>query len=141
MEYINTWWSDKKVKITLFGEEYSIKYFAASNENKETPNQLQRNTYKHFLEKKDEIIPKIEEILLDQIQNDRSLGIRDILNIAGIYFSRDGKCGLALEIADEYLDEIDLDELGITPDQCFGVSLIPDIFIIKSGDIFAEIFQ
>lgn len=141
MEYINTWWSVNTIEITLFGENRSIKYFAASNDNKEVPNQIQRDSFKNFLERKSEIIPEVEKILREQIKSDGSFDITDILDVAGIYLSRDGKCGLSLEILEEYLDEIDLDELGITPDQCFGLSLIPDIFLIKSGDIFDEMFH
>ena len=125
----------------MFGKTYSVIYSVASNAQKEAPNEVQERAFKKFLAEKEQLQRDAEKIILEEIKLDDSCEISDVINVVEVCISIDGKCGIALEIKEEYLDDIDLDELDITPDNSFGASLFPELKLIKSSDIFDEIFK
>lgn len=141
LKYVYTWWSFDRIDINMFGKTYSVMYFVASNAQKEAPNEVQQRAFKKFLAEKEQLQRDAEKIILEEIKLDESYEISDVINVVEVCISIDGKCGIAMEIKEEYLDDIDLDELDITPDNSFGVSLFPELKIIKSSDTFDEIFK
>ena len=140
MEYIYDWWSFDHIDVFMFGKKYSVKYVAASNNNQDTPNSIQEDTFKKMLAEKEKWQIDVEQAVLREIKLDPSLEYKDVIDVTGIHISRDGRYGIAMEISEDYLDVVDLDELDITPDECFGVSVFPDLCVIKSGDTFDDIF-
>ncbi len=141
MKYIYTWWSLEFTDITMFRKTYHVRCFAASNEKKEPPDDIQRRAFERFLAEKEMIQQDAEKMLTEAFPADGERQIGDIINITGVHISRDGKCGIAAEIKEEYLDDTDLDELGITPDHSFGVLVFPERDIIRSSDIFEDMFS
>ncbi|MCR5726651.1 MAG: hypothetical protein K6G24_04210 [Lachnospiraceae bacterium] len=140
LKYIHTWWSFDRIDVTMFGKTYSITYSVASNEQKEAPDSIQEETFKRFMSEKEKFQSKVEKVVSEELGLDGTFDIGEVINVTRLCISRDGKCGIEMEIREEYLDEIDLDELDIIPDNSFGVAVLPELYIIKSSDRFSEIF-
>lgn len=137
MEHIYRWWSTEKIAIIIFGKEYSVNYFAASDNEQTPPTKEQEKAFKAFLQNKEYHQKKAEEAIIDFMNLDSKYKIEDVIDITGLYLSMDGKCGLSLEIPEKYFDEINAFEILVEP--YFGILIIPDVRIIESDDRFEEI--
>ncbi|MBD5112568.1 MAG: hypothetical protein HDT42_08585 [Ruminococcaceae bacterium] len=140
MEYVYNWWSFDRIDVFMFGKKYSVKYYAAAGENKGSPNSEQEDAFKKMLSEREKWQIDVEQAVIREIKLAPSLEYKDVIKVTGIHLSHDGGYGISMEISEEYLDVVDLDELDITPDQCFGVSVFPDLYVIKSHDDFDNIY-
>lgn len=80
----------------------------------------------------------VEQAVRKEIVLDSSLEYKDVIDVEGIHLSRDGRYGIGMAITDEYSDMTE--ELGILPHDCFGVSIYPELYVIKNEDDFDDIF-
>ncbi len=46
-----------------------------------------------------------------------------------------------MDIAEKYSNDIDFEEIGAFLDSSFGISLLPDTFLVNSVDDFEELFK
>jgi len=140
MKYLYVWRALEPVEINIFGKAQSINCSAAANKLKEVPNDIQEAAFKKFQEEKEKLISEAEKIVLDFFKPDESFDMSKVITIMGIHISRKGECGLKMLFNEDYLFDFDLDELGIEHGQYFGVSLFPELRLIKSGDEYGNIF-
>lgn len=140
MKYLYVWRALDPVIINIFGKGQSINCSAATNKQKDVPNDIQEMAFKKFEAEKEKLISEAEKIVLDFFKPSESFDMSDVITVLGVNISRDGKCGIEMEFNEKYLFDFDLDELGIEHGQYFGVSLFPELSLIKSGDEFGKIF-
>lgn len=133
------WWSLDRIDVFMFGKTYSVEYVAASNKNKEFPNSKQEDAFKKIMAEKEKWQVDVEQAVFGEIKLDPSLEYKDVINVEGIHISRDGAYGISMAISDDYSDL--LDELDILPHNIFGVSVFPELYVIKCEDDFDQIFM
>ncbi len=140
MKYIYTWDTIECTDLNIFGNTQEVNFSFATNEQKDAPNDVQEMAFKKFQSEKEKFIKEAEKIVLDFFKPGESFDMSDVITIFGINISLDGKCGIEMKFNEKYLFDFDLDELGIEHGQYFGVSLFPELSLIKSGDEFGKIF-
>ena len=139
MEYVYRWWSFDRIDVFMFGKNYSVKYYAAAGENKGSPNTEQEEAFKKMLTEKEKWQVDVEQAVIREIKLDPSLEYKDVIKVTGICLSRDGAYGISMQLTEDYFDLAE--ELEILPHESFGVSVFPELNVIKCGDDFDEIFD
>ena len=119
----------------------SVNCYADTNERSEEPNEIQKTAFKRFMAEKETLMSETEKILSDFFKPDDSFNMSDVISILSIDINRDGKCGLFTVFNRQYLFDFDLDELGIEHGQEFGVSLFPEMKLLRSFDEYNTYFK
>lgn len=138
--YMYNWMTDEQVTFSLYGKELLMNVQICTD-NKEDPIlETQENLFEIFKETINEIEKNVENILNNEFPFPEGCHKSDVFSGGTISFSVNEKCGMSLDISEEYADSIDMEEIGVFSGNSFFVCLIPEIFIVDTTEIFEELF-
>lgn len=141
IKYIYHWWTEELTIIKLWDKEYPMSMRISTVQKDDPINEAQEQACKKLREHIPELQEKIEKILENEFPLPKNLKPTDVFEGGSITFSRNGKCGIMMDIAEKYSNDIDFEEIGVFLDNSFGISLIPDTFLVKSINDFEELFR
>lgn len=98
----------------------------------------QEDACRDFLRNLESYQKYVEDIIVNYFHITDEEILRDVMQVEGVYFSRDGRFGLAMSTS---LDNDYLEECGIGPDENFGIALWPDRFVISSNEEFLNFYE
>lgn len=93
---------------------------------------------KKMLSEKEKWQVDVEQEVIREIKLAPSLEYKDVIEVTGICLSRDGAYGISMQLTKDYFDLAE--ELEILPHESFGVSVFPELYVIKNEDDFDDIF-
>ena len=141
MTFNYRWWREKPFMFRLWGKDYSMD-MGINTLSKENPiTEAQHKVYLELCLRITEIQKNIEKMLENEFPFLRNCNPANVFKSGSIILSTDGKCGMMIDIEDEYLEEINMEEIGAFLGNSFGVSLLPDTFLVNSVDDFEELFN
>ena len=126
--------------VKLFGKEFSMNLRICTDNNNDSVSKSQENMCMDLRGRITEIEKRIEELLEKEFPFPEEAKRSDLFSGGCISFSTKGKCGMMMDVSEDYYDEIDLEEMGVFSGNSFCICLLPDIFIVRTTDIFEELF-
>ena len=111
-------------------------------DNKNDPvNKTQENMCIELRGRINEIEKRVEELLEKEFSFPKEGKRIDLFSGGCIAFSTKGKCGMMMDLSEDYYDEIDLEKIGVFSGNSFCICLLPDTYIVRTTEIFEELFS
>lgn len=131
------WYSIKTYDFLLWGEINKVRLWAVAKDETEAITSEQEQACQCFFKNILEEQRLIEKMVSDFFNIDDISILKNSIFANGIYFSRDGKCGvdMSVELEDEYIASC-----GIGPDESFGISLFPEVHFFTSSEDFMDFY-
>lgn len=137
MSFLSDWYTEDSFILSVFGKEYAVSFHAICNETEAVVNEKQILSCGELLHSTEKYQNIIERLLRRLLSNYEETVITEVLTIEDIYFSPSGSCGVAASLT---LGDDELEEIGIGPENEFGMVLSPEPYIFYSGEEFFGYF-
>lgn len=131
------WYSLETHDFKLWGEVNKVRLWAVANDETEPITPKQEQACQHFFKNISEEQKTIEQTVSEFFHIDDTSVLKNSVFANGIYFSRDGKCGVDMSVE---LDEEYIASCGIAPDESFGIALFPEVKFFTSGEDFMDFY-
>lgn len=138
MRNAGNWSTVDCLDFTLWGKKYSIRMSTVAWDENETVTSEQEDACREFLRNLETYQKYVEDIVMNLFHITDEEILRDVIQVEEVYFSRDGRYGLAMSTS---LENDYLEECGIGPDENFGIALWPDRFVISSSEEFLVFYE
>ena len=141
LTYSYCWWTDTPIVVKIFGKDFPMKMRICTDNKNDPVNTLQENLCRDLRGQISEIEKRVEDLLVKEFPFPKEAKRSELFSGGCIAFSTKGKCGMMMDVSEDYYDEIDLEELGIFSGNSFCICLLPDIFIVRNTEIYKELFD
>lgn len=133
MRYLADWYSVDCISVILFGRTFGVTFHAVCEDKEKRIGEKQILACKEFLSMLEEYETKMEQLLLGMLKKYEEKVIAEVLSLQDMYFAEDGSFGISAVLN---LEDDELAELGIGPENEFGIALSPEPCLIYSGEEF-----
>lgn len=133
IQYFGTWYTVDCFDLTLWGKKYPIRMNAFAEDENDPVTSEQEDACREFLKNLETYQKYVEEMIINTFHITDEEILRDVMEPESVWFSRDGRYGLAMSTS---LENDYLEECGIGPDENFGIALCPERFVLSSSEEF-----
>lgn len=131
------WYSIETHDFLLWEKTNKVRLWAAAKDETEAITFEQEQACQYFFKNILEEQELVEKMVSNFFHIDDPNILKNSIFANGVYFSRDGKCGIDMstELNEEYIASC-----GIGPDESFGISLFPEVHFFTSGEDFMDFY-
>lgn len=140
ISFLYNWMTNEPFKFNLYGKDFFMDVQICTD-NKENPIlETQENMFELFKKTINEIEKNVENVLNNKFPFPEECHKSDVFSGGMISFSTNEKCGMMLDISEEYSDFIDMEEIGFFSGNSICICVLPDVYIVETAEIFEELF-